>query len=64
MLRLKYVGKLSHQGIAAALGISKGVVTKYAGLANAAGLSSEQGQPINEAQLHKRLTFFFSLQSI
>lgn len=26
MLRLKYVGKLSHERIAAALGISKGVV--------------------------------------
>ena len=33
VLRLKYVGKLSHERIAVALGVSKGVVTKYAGLA-------------------------------
>jgi transposase len=39
VLRLKYVGKLSHERIAMALGVSKGVVTKYAGLANAAGLT-------------------------
>ena len=55
VLRLKYVGKLSHERIATALGISKGVVTKYAGLANAAGLNWEQVQPMDEAQLHNRL---------
>ena len=38
VLRLKLDAKLSHQQIAAALGISKGVVTKYVGLAAAAGL--------------------------
>ena len=32
-LRLKFEGGQSHQQIAAALGISKGVVTKYVGLA-------------------------------
>ena len=38
VLRLKLDAKLSHQQIAAALGISKGAVTKYVGLAAAAGL--------------------------
>ena len=47
VLRLKYVGKLSHERIAVALGISKGVVTKYAGLANAAGLNWQQVQPMD-----------------
>jgi probable addiction module antidote protein len=37
-LRLKFDGGLSHQQIAHTLGISKGVVTKYVGLAVAAGL--------------------------
>ena len=55
VLRLKYVGKLSHERIAAALGLSKGVVTKYAGLANAAGLNWEHVQSMDEAQLHARL---------
>ena len=55
VLRLKYVGKLSHERIAVALGISKGVVTKYAGLANVAGLCWEQIEPMDEAQLHNRL---------
>ena len=32
-LSLKFEGQQSHQQIATALGISKGVVTKYAGLA-------------------------------
>ena len=55
VLRLKYVGKLSHERIAVALGVSKGVVTKYAGLASAAGLNWELVQPMDEAQLHNRL---------
>ena len=38
VLRLKLDARLSHEQIAAALGISKGVVTKYVGLATAAGL--------------------------
>lgn len=37
VLRLKLDARLSHEHIACALGISKGVVTKYAGLAAAAG---------------------------
>jgi hypothetical protein len=35
-LRLKFEGQQSHQQIATALGISKGVVTKYVGLPVAA----------------------------
>lgn len=38
VLRLKLDAKLPYQKIADALGLSKGVVTKYAGLAAAAGL--------------------------
>ncbi len=38
VLRLKFDGGFSHDRIAASLGISKGVVTKYVGLAGAAGL--------------------------
>ena len=55
VLRLKYVGKLSHERIAMALGVSKGVVTKYAGLANAANLDWTQVEGMDEAQLHNRL---------
>ena len=38
-LRLKFEGGQSHQQIATALEISKGVVIKYVGLAVAAGLN-------------------------
>lgn len=38
VLRLKLDAQLSHERIAAALNISKGVVAKYVGLAAAAGL--------------------------
>ena len=55
ILRLKYVGNLSQERIAVALGVSKGVVTKYAGLASTAGLSWELVEPLNETQLHNRL---------
>lgn len=55
VLRLKYAGDISHERIAIALGVSKGVVTKYVGLANAAGLSWEQIEPMDEAQLYSRL---------
>ncbi len=41
ILRLKYSGGLSHEAIARTLSISKGVVTKYLGLAGAAGLDWE-----------------------
>lgn len=55
ILRLKYVGNLSHERIAVALSVSKGVVTKYAGLASAAGLSWELIEPLDETQLQNRL---------
>lgn len=41
-LLLKFEGQQSHQQIATALGISNGVVTKYAGLAIAARLKYPQ----------------------
>lgn len=40
ILRLKLDARLSHQQIATALGLSKGVVTKYAQLAASAGNQS------------------------
>ena len=54
-LRLKFDGGLSHQQIAGALGISKGVVTKYAGLAVAAGLDWQAIAAMDEATLERRL---------
>ena len=56
ILRLKLELKHSHQHIASALGISKGVVTKYIQLANTAGLHWPQIQAMDETQLHTRLT--------
>jgi hypothetical protein len=55
VLRLKLDAKLSHQQIADALGLSKGVVTKYAGLAAAAGLDWPAVQSMDEAALERRL---------
>ncbi|HJW82007.1 MAG TPA: IS21 family transposase [Thiobacillus sp.] len=55
VLRLKLDAKLSHQQIAAALGISKGVVTKYVGLAAAAGLDWQSVRDADEAALERRL---------
>jgi predicted transcriptional regulator len=54
-LRLKFEGGQSHQQIATALGISKGVVTKYAGLAVAAGLDWPAIAAMDEATLERRL---------
>ena len=54
-LRLKLQGDQSHQQIAAALGISKGVVTKYVGLAVAAGLDWPAIAAMDEATLERRL---------
>ena len=48
VIRLKWEGKLSHEQIAAALAISKGVVAKYAGLAATAGLTWETVQTWDE----------------
>ena len=54
-LRLKFEGGQSHQKIATALGISKGVVTKYVGLAVAAGLDWNAIEAMDEATLERRL---------
>ena len=55
VLRLKLDAKLSHEQIAGALGISKGVVTKYVGLAAAAGLDWPTVQDADEITLERRL---------
>lgn len=55
VLRLKLDAQLSHQQIAAALDISKGVVTKYLTLAKAAKLDWIQIQQLDETTLHNRL---------
>lgn len=55
VLRLKHDAKLSHEQIAAALGISKGAVAKYAGLAAAAGIDWGAASPLSEAALEQRL---------
>ena len=55
VLRLKLDAKLSHERIAAALGITKGVVTKYVGLAAAAGLDWPAVQACDEVALERLL---------
>ena len=55
VLRLKLDGKLSHEQIASALKISKGVVAKYVGLAAAAGLDWPTVCLLDEAALEQRL---------
>ena len=54
-LRLKFEGGQSHQQISTALGLSKGVVTKYVGLAVAAALTWQDIAAMNEATLERRL---------
>jgi hypothetical protein len=56
------LGDLSHERIAIALGISKGVVTKYPGLVNAAGLSWEKIEPMENVQLHNQLIGSVAMQ--
>ena len=55
ILRLKYQGGLSHESIARDLSISKGVVTKYLGLAGAAALNWQATTDLDEAALERRL---------
>ena len=55
ILRLKLEARLSHERIAAALDLSKGVVTKYVGLAAAAGLDWPSIAPLDEGALLRRL---------
>ena len=55
VLRLKLEARLSHERCAAALSISKGVVTKYVTLASKAGLDWNQIQALDDTALHNRL---------
>lgn len=55
VIRLKWEAQLSHEQIAVALGVSKGAVTKYVGLANAAGLDWDVVRDWDERQLVARL---------
>jgi hypothetical protein len=55
VLRLKLDALLSHEQTAAALGISKGVITKYLTMASAAGLDWPQIQTLDATALHTRL---------
>jgi transposase len=55
VLRLKFDGGFSHDRIAASLGISKGVVTKYLGLAGEAGLDWSSACDMDEGELERRL---------
>ena len=55
VLRLKLEARLSHEQTAAALDISKGVITKYLTLATAAGLDWLQIQALDDTALHNRL---------
>jgi predicted transcriptional regulator len=53
LLRLKLDVQLSHRQIAAALGISKAAVTKYLGLAAAAGLDWASVQGVDEVTFER-----------
>jgi transposase len=55
VLRLKFEAKLSHDQVARAAGLSKGVVGKYVSLAKAQGLSWPLPEGMDEAALESRL---------
>lgn len=55
VLRLKLEARLSHDQVAGALQISKGVISKYLNLASTAGLDWHQIQALDETALHDRL---------
>ena len=55
VLRLKLEARLSHERIASSLGISKGVVAKYVGLAAAAGLDWVTVQALSDTALERRV---------
>lgn len=55
IFRLKFDARLSHQQIANAVGLSKSVVTKYVGLATAAGLDWPTIRDWDEGTIEKRL---------
>lgn len=55
VIRLKWEAELSHENIAATLGLSKGVVQKYVSLASAAGLDWAKVRDWDERQLETTL---------
>lgn len=55
VLRLKLETRLTHEQVAAALNLSKGVITKYLTLASTAGLDWPQVQALDDTALHNRL---------
>ena len=55
VIRLKWGAQLSHERMAAALGVSKGAGAKYVGLAEAAGLDWETVKDWEESRLEARL---------
>ena len=55
VLRLHLKGRLSQRQIAAALGISKGVVAKYISLATQLGLGWDDIAQLSETELERRL---------
>ena len=55
VLRLKFEAKLSHDQVACAVGLSKGVIGKYVSLAKAQGLSWPLPEGMDEAALEARL---------
>jgi|GEM_PF-1808338 len=55
VLRLKYDAGLSHEKIARACGLSKGVVSKYVSLAQVAGITWPLPEDTDEAALEARL---------
>lgn len=55
ILRLKLDARLSHERIATSLGISKGVVAKYVGLASHANLDWSMIELLDESTLERRL---------
>ncbi len=55
IIRLKWKSQLSHEQIAKALNVSKGVVSKYVSLAGSAGLDWDAAQALDERQLPHRL---------
>ena len=55
VIRLKWEGKLSHDKIATALGISKGAVQKYLALASAAELDWDEVRDWDEPRLQQAL---------
>ena len=64
VLRLKFDAQLSHERIAASLGISKGVVTKYVSLAAAAGLDWLQVQALDESALQHRFCLLYTSRCV